>query len=183
MDFFVKYAYIIIIGMFALILILIYSERMLGIKDNSYNLIMNLVIVVLMAGIIISTLLNAYNIGNADPNVSTFVQIFNSLASKQMILFYGCVLYILFLSNTVQYNNNFSHPIFAKIGLGNWISNRMVAVALLFGTVFITAKNIHTSTIRSCGAIVEEQIPQTVENMMSIPTDVFYGAIGGPPTQ
>ncbi len=170
MEIFVKYAYVFIIAIFGLVIFLIFSERIFKIKDNNrYNLFMNFAIIGLVSIIILSTLINSYNISTDwDPNYSIsgsitssssfYVKMFNTIASKNMILFYGCVLYILYLNNTESFDNDFPHPMMDKIGLGKYLSNRSVGLIMLLTTIFVTARALHSSTTHSCGNVIEENI-------------------------
>ncbi len=161
MEFFVKYAYVFIIAIFVIVLCLIYSERLIAKKNDSYNLLMNILIVAIMSIIILSTLLYSFNPNNN----SFFLRMFNTMASRNMLMFYGCVLYILYLNNTESFDNNYVHEMAAKVNLGKYIdkpfarkldlgkyvSNRTVAIVMLFATVFVTAKSLHETTIYRCG--------------------------------
>jgi len=173
MHLLVKYAYVIIIAMFAFIMFLVFSERIFTIQNPSYNLYSNLVIVAIFSVLILSTLFNAYAVNTDNVQIGTITHIFNSLASKNMIMFYGCVLYVLYISNTELYDNNYSHSIFSKIGLGKYISNRTYGVIMLLATVFITAKAIHSSTIHGCGGIIEENINDNLGQFVAVPESIL----------
>lgn len=145
-NFIVTYSYIVLLSIFVVVLVLVYSERLLSIKHESYNLFANILIVFFMSIIILSTLINSFGF-NTTEDSSTFVRIFNTLASKNLIILFASSVYILYISNSEAYDNNFVNPIMDKIKLGPYISNRTVGMLMMFGTILITARSVHASTM------------------------------------
>jgi hypothetical protein len=132
---------------------LIYIERFMtnvNVRGEGFNLGVNILITTAISIIIISTMIVAFARDDNKEGFNTFVQIFNTIASKNLIAILALVFYILFMTNTEKYDNNFNHPIMDKIGLGKIISNRTLCTIMMFISIFMTSMTIHKNTMNAC---------------------------------
>jgi hypothetical protein len=141
--------YIVIILVFLVIFFLIYLRRMFN-TDPDYTLLsVSICLVVILAIIIASTFTDVLKEGHKQrPSTDTFAYLFNSPGAKNFIGIMALVLFVIFVYEVPEYDNNKPHDITDKITFGNngLLSNRSVGVILVFIFALFGGYTIYSTT-------------------------------------
>lgn len=130
-----------LIGIVGIIIIILYSQRVLKITADNYIVIITLLILILMSIIILATVLHVLQIRDSNNHIASFSNIFNSVGGRNFLAILSLVMFVVFICEAPEYGNNNPYPILDKITLGNnnIISNRTVGIALIFIFTVLTA--------------------------------------------
>ena len=139
--------YILIAIVLAMILI-IYSKRLFQIKWEYFSIVVTSVMLLLMSLIIISTFLHVLQISDSYGYIDSFNHVFNSPSSVNFFAIIMLLLFVIYLYELPQYDNNNRHAILDTVTLGHnsYISNRTMGIGLIFGFAIFTAYTVMLTT-------------------------------------
>jgi len=137
---------ILILLVFAIFLVL-YSQRILNITNGYYNLFVTSIILFLISVVLISTIIHNFKF-TRNEYLEYLSDTFNSTPSRNFLILFSFLLFIMFVYETEQYNNNEPYTLLDTITFGhnNYVSNRFYGLMLIiiFGTY--TAYSIYVTT-------------------------------------
>ena len=141
-----KPQWILIVIVIAMVL-LIYSQRLLGIANPYYSTYVACFLLLIVSIILLSTFLSVLNITD-NVHVDNFNYIFNSPGSKNFFAVFLLLLFVMFVYEIPMYDNNNPHAIMDKLlfGYNSVFSNRLIGILLIFGFGISTAYMIHSTT-------------------------------------
>lgn len=139
--------YIILILLVIGIFVIIYSQRLLGIRSGYYNLFVILILLAMISVVISSTLVHNFDF-NRNEYLEYFNHLFNSTPSRNFLLLFSYLLFVMFIYETAEYANNNKYEPLDKVLIGNnkFLSNRTYGLILIiiFGTY--TGYSIYVTT-------------------------------------
>lgn len=138
--------YILII-IFCLLVCAIFSERVFGIKSQYYIIFPTILILMVMAFITLS-------IFSSDPKLidnhffGTINNIFDNPSSRNFLSVVALILFVIFVYEIAEYDNNNPHHIIDKImfGKNNYISNRTGGLVMILMFSLLTSYTIMKTT-------------------------------------
>lgn len=136
------------------VFVLIYSQRFLEITSGYYNFFVVISILIITSIVLLSTL--AHNLEfNNHQSLEYLSYTFNSVSSRNFLLVFSYLLFVMYIYESLEYDNNEPYWIIDKISFGhnNYISNRTygLLLILIFGlyisyTIYITTEESYIMT-------------------------------------
>lgn len=139
--------YFILILLVIAIFFAIYSQRIFGIKSGYYNLFIVIVVMGLMSIVIASTIIHNFDLGR-NAFLEYLNDTFNSPSSRNFLIIFSFLLFVMFIYETAQYDNNDPQNLTDKLLLGHneYISNRFWGLMLIIIFGIYTAYSIYITT-------------------------------------
>ena len=137
-----------LIGMVILIMIILYSERMFGIKWEQYSIFVTVFVLMLMGVVILATFLHVLQIHDSNGYIEAFSNIFNSSGGRNFLAILSLILFVVFICEVPEYGNANPYPLLDKITFGNnkLISNRTVGILTIFIFTILTGYTVMSTT-------------------------------------
>lgn len=135
-----------------IIFITIYSQRILNIKSNYYSLFSTIIILSVISLIIASTFLHMLNIKLKHEKYNSYVEnfnhIFNSAGSRNFLLIFSFLLFVMFVYESPEFDNENPHFMTDKFmfGYNGILSNRTYGLLLLIFFGLATAYTVYVTT-------------------------------------
>jgi len=139
--------YVILIFLVLLIFILIYSQRLLNIESEYYNLFIVMSILILTSFVLASTIVHNFKITHND-GLEYLSNIFNSTPSRNFMILFSFLLFVMFIYESSEYENNDRYVLLDKMLGGNnhYISNRSYGLLLIVIFGIYTGYSIYVTT-------------------------------------
>jgi len=121
------------------LIVLIYLQRILGITNVNFPLYVTAFILILFAGIIFSNI--SVLKGSTNFYLKNVNEIFNSDNSRKFIAVFALALFIFYVYEIPEYNNQNPHKLTNLLTFGHntFLSNRMAGVLILMVFVIFTS--------------------------------------------
>ncbi len=137
-----------LIGIVLAMILIIYSRRLFQIKWKYYPMLVTSFALILMSVIILSTFLQVLQIKDPYGYIDSFNSVFNSPGGRNFFAIILLLLFVIYLYELPQYDNNNPNVVLDKImrGKNNYISNRTVGIVLIFLFGIFTAYTVMLTT-------------------------------------
>ena len=131
-----------------MIFFILFSQRLFSVGNTNYDIFVTIFLLVTISVVIISTIFEVLNIDDKGGHIKRFNNIFNSPGSRNFLAVISFLMFVIFIYETPEYDNNLQHHITDKIffGYNNYLSNRMVGVLLLMIFGMFTGYTIYSTT-------------------------------------
>ncbi len=141
------------------VFVLMYSQRMLGIENSYYNTFTTVLLLTVATIVLTSTFLYVLNIGD-NKFFDIFNNTFNSGGSKNFLAIFSFLLFIMFVYEVSDFDNENPHPTADTIlfGYNGILSNRLYGLLYIFGVATLTAFSIYVTTRESSDIILKKDI-------------------------
>lgn len=139
--------YLILIFLVIAVFFAIYSQRLFNIHSGYYNLFIIIIILGLISIVLTSTVVHNFKL-NRNEFLEYFSNIFNSTSSRNFLILFSFLLFVMFIYETAEYNNNHAHHLIDKVFFGhnNYISNRTYGLLLIIIFGIYTGYSIYITT-------------------------------------
>jgi len=139
--------YIILIMLVIAIFVLIYSQRILGIHSGYYNLVIIVIILIIISLIMASTIVHNFQLTHNE-YLEYLSHMFNSTSSRNFLIIFSFLLFVMFIYESAEYENNHRHALTDKIFFGHntFLSNRLYGLLLIIIFGIYTGYTIYMTT-------------------------------------
>lgn len=139
--------YVILIILVIAIFALIYSQRIMGIHSGYYNLFVIMIILVIISLIIASTVVHNFKL-TRNEYLEYLSHMFNSTASRNFLIVFSFLLFVMFIYEAAEYENNHRHALTDKILFSHntFLSNRLYGLLLIIIFGIYTGYTIYMTT-------------------------------------
>lgn len=133
-----------------IVFVLIYSQRFLGITSGYYNFFVVISILIITTLVLMSTLAHNLELTN-HKNLEYLSYTFNSVSSRNFLLVFSYLLFVMYIYESLEYDNSESHHIVNTLAFGhnNYISNRTYGLLLILVFGLYVAYTIYITTEES----------------------------------
>mgnify|MGYP001468137537 CR=1 FL=1 len=139
--------YIILIILVISIFVLIYSQRLLGIHSGYYNLFIIMTILIIISLIIASTVVHNFKFTHNE-YLEYLSHMFNSTASRNFLIVFSFLLFVMFIYESAEYEDDHRHALTDKLFFGHntILSNRLYGLLLIIIFGVYTGYTIYMTT-------------------------------------